>query len=200
MDRKRLIRSTWILRGVVGLLLMGGLWLLYGRPLKPRGVQPGSQDQEAIKFGSYYLYGYGEAGNRKTLQWTLTAIDATLSPDGHTYKSQSIRDGTFYQGGVVTARFTAGPATCNPTTKDLDLGGPIQIDAVNGVHVHGGALRYTSSTRRLSADGPIQVSNEKTHFAAGHLDADLALNDLICYATPGQPVSLMTKLDPVGRL
>ena len=142
-----------------------------------------------ISFPTLNLYVY--AGGSK--QWTLTAVNASISDDQRFIRSQSIRNGRFYQDGQVAGRFTAGPATYDKTTNDLDLGGPIRVNAANGAALRCGSLHYLFATRRLAVEGPLTFTNGKSTFTAGRLDADLSLSELTFGATPGQPVTLSTR-------
>ena len=204
MKNRRLASFRPIYVGAAGLLLFLGFWLLFREPAGP-GAAPGAgaDTVSPLSFPSLKLYVH----DGDTKQWTLTLLNATVSPDQRVVKSSSIRNGTFYQNNAAAAHFSAGAAMFNQSTHDLDLSGPIQVDGVNGVHLRAGSLHYSYATHRLRAAGPVRItvtdlSTGKTRstFSAGQVDADLALDELTFESTTHQPVVLTSRLSAAGAL
>jgi LPS export ABC transporter protein LptC len=186
------ILSRWIWLG--GAVLIVGLvgWFVQAHPehrLAPipnvKNVTPG------LRLGSTYLYVYDDQGHK---QCTLTAVDAIVSQDQRFVQASSVKDGRFYRDARIAATFSAGPARFDRLTQDLDLGGPIIVNAANGVHLRCGSMHLDHATRHLTGLGPLTIATPTSTFTAGKLEADLALSELTFEATPGQPVGLTSRL------
>ena len=193
----RSARRRWTFIAGAGLICIVVLWLTIGgiwRHERAHPVRPSNNQETGLTFPFLHLYVF--SGGSK--QWTLTAINASVSPSQGLVHCDSIKDGKFYRSNEVVARFQAGPATYNRATNNLDLSGPIQVDAVNGVRLSCGSLHYAYLAHRLTAQGPLQITTPQTTFVAGRLTADLALEELTFEATPGLPVSLRSSGPPPG--
>jgi hypothetical protein len=186
----RLTRSRVLAAGGVGFLLLTGWWIFRSNPTTASGkATPSSSGSptSGLVFSSLKLFGYALDGQR---QWSLTALNASISADQRTVSSTGIRDGVFFKGKVVVARFSAGRALYDNISKDLSLDGPIDVSASNGVHLECGHLSYSDHTHRLTALSPLRIQTPRSIFTAGRVDADLALDEFRCSPVPGRPVLL----------
>lgn len=195
----RLVRSRALLIVAASLFFAFLLWLLFREPsgnVRRHSDAANATDMGALSFPTLHLYIH-DAGAR---QYSVTLLNASISADKRSVTSTSVRDGVFYEGKSIAARFSAGAARFSRISQDLDLTGPIEVKAVNGVRLNCGALHYSYATKKLYVAGPLEIATARTAFTAGQMQGDLALNELTFGSTPKQPVMLTARPGVLGKL
>lgn len=113
--------------------------------------------------------------------WEIHAHTIRISRDQADTRFDQIRDGTFFQGGKPLFKLSAGRASYNSISRDLNLERGVRLEADNGMALVCDSAHYSGTTDRVSVPGLVEVHLPNGKLTGHDLTSDGGLKEVVMH-------------------
>ena len=168
-----------VLRPVIALAVIAGglgLWLIARRIAPERPPESPVAPEIQVKFEHITVRGRAQGDRR----WELEADSIELTRDQSLTRLDGLRRATLYAGTKPQLSARAAWAALHSPSRDLELGGGVEITSPQGLRLRTDAVRWRADQERLVAAGPVEMTMGDTTVTAPRAYYLAAPEQIIC--------------------
>lgn len=177
-------RSIYLTLAIAALLVMGVIVFALRQYLPHSGIQLAPKKPPAVVLlmeGTYFV-GLGHDGK----QWSAQAEKVEIGQNRSITNLTGIHGGKVFDNGKVALKIKAGNAVYDTFTKDLTLGGGVEIIGRQGQIITGSGADWNSATQTLRSIGPVSVETKSSRIVTDALRVSLKDKELVMWNVQGR--------------
>ena len=153
-----------------------GLWMTARRITPEPAVNLPVAADIQVKFERITVRGRAKGDRR----WELEARSVELTKDQSLTRLDGLRRATLYSGREPQLSARAAWAKLHSPSRDLELGGGVEVKSARGLTLRTDALRWQAKGERLTAAGPVIIAMGDTGVEAAQADYLAQNEQIIC--------------------
>lgn len=177
-------RPIYPILTVAALVIMGLIVFAFRQYLPHSNIDLAPRKPPAIVLlmKDTYFVGLGHGGRL----WTVQADTVKIGQDRSITNLTDIHDGRVFDKGKVSLRVKAGSAVYNTFTKDLMLGGGVEITGGQGQRITGSGADWNSATKTLRSVGRVNFQTRSGRATTERLTVDLKNQEMNMWNAEGR--------------
>lgn len=165
----------WLSRAAVILVLAGTAWAVVWFLRQDVSKSLRKYPESAMELNNAHLRVFRNG----RLQWEGRSKLVQVAPDEVQYSLVGINHGMLYRKSKPPFAFSAGGATYNTVSKEVNVTGPVKFVSSNGDYVSTGNVAWNGTIELLSTQQPVRLSLDGNIFSAGMLRAQGASQESV---------------------
>jgi len=164
-------RPIYLTFAIAALVVMGVIVFALRQYLPHSGIQLAPRKPPAVVLsmeGAYFV-GLGHDGK----QWSAQADRVEIGQNRSITNLTGIHDGKVFDNGKVALKIKAGNAVYDTFTRDLTLGGGVEIIGRRGQIITGAGADWNSTTQILRSKGPVGFRTKSSSVVTDALRVNL---------------------------